>query len=434
MNSPRALAARIIARVLTDGTSLTDSFAEGLPNKIDSRDRGFIQELCYGVIRWYEPLKRICSYLLKKPLKANDQDIYALLLIGLYQFVYLKTADYAAINETVQAAKELKKNWAAALINGVLRSFQREQTGLLKKLPKEVQYAHPAWLIKKLQQAWPENWQAIIEANNQAPLMSLRVNQLKNSRDDYLQKLKNKAIAAESSPFSRVGILLNETCNVYELPGFIDGAVSIQDTAAQLAAFLLMLEPAQNVLDACAAPGGKLTHILETQPDLLTCVAVDQDRDRLGKVEENLTRLNLVRENVKLVCANAQDFKTRWQGEQFDRILLDAPCSGTGVIRRHPDIKLLRREQDIPKLAKRQLELLLGLWPLLKSKGILLYATCSVLPEENQDVIHQFLSQQFDAREDIIDAEWGIACRVGRQILPKAQSNDGFYYARILKK
>ena len=435
MNNSRAIAAQIITRVLTKGASLTDSFAESLPSKIDSRDRGFIQELCYGVIRWYEPLKKLCAYLLKKPLKPNDQDIYALLLMGLYQFIYLKTADYAAINETVQAAKALKKNWAAALINGILRSFQRQQSTLLKKLSVEVQYAHPHWLLKKLQQAWPENWQAIVDANNQAPTMSLRVNQLRSSRDNYLQKLKEKAIAAEPSVFSKVGILLNEKCSVYELPGFMEGEVSIQDTAAQLAAFLLRLKPKLNVLDACAAPGGKFAHILETQPDLLSCVAVDHDKNRLSKIVENLERLKLGSEkNLQLICVNAQEFKNSWQGEQFDRILLDAPCSGTGVISRHPDIKLLRREQDIPKLAKRQLELLLGLWPLLKPKGILLYATCSVLPEENQDVIHRFLSQQSDAREDTIDAECGVACRVGRQIFPTAQSTDGFYYARILKK
>ena len=434
MTNPRALAAQIIARVLTEGVSLTEAFAQGLAGVSDSRDRGFIQELCFGVIRWYGPLRQICSYLLKKPLSVSDQDIYALLLIGLYQFIYLKTAAHAAVHETVQAAKELKKNWAAPLINGVLRSFQRQQVGLLKKLSPEAHYAHPRWFIKKLQQAWPQDWQAIIEANNQAPPMSLRVNRLKGSRDSYLQKLQEKAIAAEPSAISAVGILLNEPCNVYGLPGFSAGEVSIQDTAAQLAAFLLMLQPKQCVLDACAAPGGKFSHILETQSDLQTAVAVDQDKIRLSKVAENLARLQLMSAKAKLICAKAQEFKTSWQGELFDRILLDAPCSGSGIIRRHPDIKLLRREEDIPKLAKQQLELLLALWPLLKPNGILLYATCSVLPEENQHVIHRFLAQQPDAKEDIIEAEWGVACQQGRQIFPQIHGTDGFYYARLLKK
>jgi 16S rRNA (cytosine967-C5)-methyltransferase len=434
MNNPRALAAQIISRVLTEGVSLTEAFSQGLPGVSDSRDRGFIQELCFGVIRWYAPLKKICSYLLKKPLGSSEQDIHALLLIGLYQFIYLKTADHAAVHETVQAAKALKKNWAAPLINGVLRSFQRQKATLLEKLPKEVYYAHPHWFIKKLQKAWPEEWQAIIEANNQAPPMSLRVNQRKGSRESYLQKLKEQAIAAEPSTLSCVGITLDETCNVYGLPGFLEGEVSVQDTAAQLAAFLLVPQPGHNVLDACAAPGGKFAHILETQPDLQACVAVDQDKTRLNKVAENLARLKLARDNVQLICAKAQTFKTHWSGGQFDRILVDAPCSGSGIIRRHPDIKLLRREEDIAKLAQQQLGILLGLWPLLKPNGMLLYATCSVLPEENQQVIHRFLAQQADAKEESIDAEWGVACQHGRQIFPQPRGSDGFYYARLLKK
>ncbi|MDQ8039230.1 MAG: 16S rRNA (cytosine(967)-C(5))-methyltransferase RsmB, partial [Rickettsiella sp.] len=316
----------------------------------------------------------------------------------------------------------------------VLRSFQRQQTVLLKKLPKEIQYAHPQWLLKKLKEAWPENWQAIIQANNQSPLMSLRVNRLKNSREDYLQKLKDNLIEAKSSAISSVGILLNETCKTHGLPDFAEGNVSIQDTAAQLSAFLLKLQPKQTVLDACAAPGGKFTHILETEVDLKTCVAIDKDENRLKKVEENLLRLKLNHDNIQLICANAQEFKTQWQGEQFDRILLDVPCSGTGVIRRHPDIKLLRREQDISKLAKQQLELLLGLWPLLRSSGLLLYVTCSILPEENQDVVQRFLLQQPDSMEDIINAEWGVACKMGRQVFPQDQGTDGFYYARVQKK
>lgn len=433
MNNPRALAAQIIARVL-GGASLTNAFAEGIPNTVESRDRGFIQELCYGVIRWYEPLRQVCSYLLKKPLNANDSDIYALLLIGLYQFIYLKTAAHAAVHETVQAAKDLKKNWAAPLINGVLRAFQRQQIGLLKKLPSEAHYAHPRWLMKKLQQAWPQDWQAIIEANNQAPPMSLRINRLKISRDDYLAKLQAKAIEVALSAISDVGIILDETSNVYGLPGFSEGEVSIQDTAAQLAAFLLMLQPKQRVLDACAAPGGKFAHILETQPDLQMAVALDQDKTRLTKIEENLSRLRLMRDGVKLVCTKAQMFKASWKGEPFDRILLDAPCSGTGVIRRHPDIKLLRREEDIDKLAQQQQELLFSLWPLLKPGGILLYATCSVLPEENQGVLQRFLRQQSDAYEHRIDEKWGVACEVGRQIFPQIHGTDGFYYARLQKK
>lgn len=434
MPNPRTLAAKIISHVLTDRISLTQAFAKELDAVDNSRDRGFVQELCYGVMRWYEPLRKISTGLLRKPLSTNDQDINALLLIGLYQFIYLKTAAHAAIHETVQVAKDLKKSWAVPLINAVLRSFQRQQMALLSKLPREAHYAHPTWFIKKLQQAWPTHWEAILAVNNQIPTMSLRVNCLETSRDKMLEKLEAKGIVAKPSPISELGIILDKACNVYELPGFSMGEISIQDTAAQLAASLLMLESKQHVLDACAAPGGKLAHILETQLDLACCVAIDQDKDRLRKVTDNLTRLKLMCDNVQLICSKVQAFKTSWQGEKFDRILLDAPCSGTGVIRRHPDIKLLRRENDIAKLAEQQFELLSALWPLLKPKGILLYVTCSVLPDENQLVLQRFLSQQSDAKEYSINVDWGIACSIGRQIFPQTQGTDGFYYARLLKK
>jgi 16S rRNA (cytosine967-C5)-methyltransferase len=433
MLNSRALSAQIISRVVTEQRSLTEAFAKDLAAGADSRDRGFIQELSYGVIRWNEPLKQICSYLLKKPLGMHDQDIYALLLIGLYQFIYLKTAAHAAIHETVQAARALKKEWAVPLINGVLRSFQRQQVALLKKLPQKAHYAHPHWLIERLQQAWPERWQTILDINNQAPTISLRVNALQNSPANYLQKLNAKQITATLSSLSEVGITLTDTCHVVSLPGFAEGEISIQDTAAQLAAFLLMLQPQQHVLDACAAPGGKLTHILETQPNLHTCIALDHDKNRLQKVADNLSRLKLDQSNVQLICNTVQAFRTTCRDATFDRILFDVPCSGTGVIRRHPDIKLLRREQDIAKLAEQQFELLSALWPLLKPNGLLLYVTCSVLPEENQDVLQRFLSQQSNAKESPIEATWGVACRIGRQIFPTAHGTDGFYYARVLK-
>lgn len=433
MSNSRAIAAQIISRVLSENVSLTDAFTEDLKDINNSRDRGFIQELCYGVIRWYMPLKQLSAYLLKKPLSPVDQDINALILIGLYQLNYLKTSPHAAVHETVQAARGFGKKWAVPLINGVLRSFQRQQVSLLKKLPKDLHYSHPTWLVKKLKLAWPHEWQAIIIANNQAPPMSLRINLLKSTVEDYMQKLKGKDISSKLSNLSKAGIILDESTAVLKLPGFLEGEVSIQDTAAQLAAFLLMLQPGQRVLDACAAPGGKTSHILEAQPDLLSCVAVDQDALRLNKVNDNLSRLKLSDARVQLLCAKAQELKNNWKGDLFDRILLDAPCSGTGVIRRHPDIKLLRREVDIAKLAEQQYQLLTGLWPLLKTNGILLYVTCSVLPEENSDVLHRFLSRHADAKEHFIDAAWGVACPIGRQIFPQIQGPDGFYYAILHK-
>jgi 16S rRNA (cytosine967-C5)-methyltransferase len=264
--------------------------------------------------------------------------------------------------------------------------------------------------------------------------MSLRVNFLKISRKDYAQKLKNKGISGSLSELSPNGIILEESCPVINLPGFMEGEISIQDTAAQLAASLLLLEPGQKVLDACAAPGGKTTHILELQPDLVKCIAVDSDAIRLNKVKQNLDRLSLAGTKIQLIAAKAQDLKTIWKEGLFDRILLDAPCSGTGVIRKHPDIKLLRREEDIFKLVEHQYQLISNLWEMLKPNGILLYVTCSVLPEENSDLIMRFLSQHSDVKEEVIDETWGITCPIGRQILPQIHGPDGFYYARLRKR
>lgn len=434
MPNSRAIAAQIISHILKERISLKDALAAGINANIESRDRAFIQELCYGVIRWYAPLRQLCSFLLKKSLSVADQDVYALLLIGLYQLNYLRTSPHAAVHETVQAARELHKAWAVPLINGVLRSFQREKASLVKKLPRDCHFAHPDWLIKKLQQAWPNEWQAILAANNHLPPMSLRVNLLKVTRKDYAKKLKDKDITGNLSELSQAGIILDESCPVLKLPGFMEGEVSIQDTAAQLAASLLLLEPGQTVLDACAAPGGKTTHILEVQSDLVSLVAVDQDAVRLNKVKDNLNRLRLVDTKVQLLCAKAQNLKSIWKGDLFDRILLDAPCSGTGVIRKHPDIKLLRREEDIAKLVEQQYQLLSSLWELLKPNGILLYVTCSVLPEENNEVLHHFLSHYTDVKEEVINETWGVACPIGRQIFPKIHGPDGFYYARLRKR
>lgn len=433
MSNSRAIAAQIISRVLKEKMSLKDALSQGVNANINSRDRAFIQELCYGVIRWYAPLRQLCAYLLKKPLNASDQNVYALLLIGLYQLNYLRTSPHAAVHETVQGARELNKLWAVPLINGVLRSFQRQKASLLKKLPKDSHFAHPDWLIKKLQQAWPNEWQTILAANNHLPPMSLRVNLLKIKRKDYIQKLKDKGITGHLSELSATGIILDESCPVIKLPGFMEGEVSIQDTAAQLATSLLLLKPRQTVLDACAAPGGKTTHILESQSDLLSCVAVDSDAIRLSKVKDNLNRLNLSDTKVQLLCAKAQNLKSIWKEGLFDRILLDAPCSGTGVIRKHPDIKLLRREEDIAKLAEQQYQLISSLWEILNPNGILLYVTCSVLPEENSDVLMRFLSHHADAKEEVLDGTWGVACSVGRQIFPQIHGPDGFYYARLRK-
>jgi 16S rRNA (cytosine967-C5)-methyltransferase len=419
----RTQAAKILVEILQQQRSLSAVLGDKLAKQLQTQDKGFIQELCYGVLRWYEQLAAITKLLLERQLKAKDSDIYALILIGLYQLLHLQTPAHAAINETVQAARELKKVWAAGLINALLRRFQREQTDLLNAIQKEntARYAHPCWLLKSLQQAWPDQWEAIVIANNQRPPLTLRVNQLKTTRDDYLKLLEQHKIAAQIIEQTSHGIMLAEPCDVTKLPHFAEGFVSVQDAAAQLAAELLELKPGQRVLDACAAPGGKTAHILETETHLEELVVIDIEERRLERIKENLKRLSF-ENKIKLVCADAAQAQSWWDGKLFDHILLDAPCSATGVIRRHPDIKFLRRPKDIQHLAEIQKQLLNNLWPLLKPNGMLLYATCSVLPPENHLQIQQFLATHTDA-EKLME----------QQIFPGENSMDGFYYAKIAK-
>ena len=422
MNS-RAQAANVLYAVLASGKNLEYGLA-----KI-KQDKAFVQELCFGVCRYYHQLDAIAKRHLKKPFAKKDFDIYALLLVGIYQLLYLDTEDFAALNETVEASKQLKKKWASGLLNAVLRNILRNKdaiTSSLKDNPVS-HFSHPEWLINKLKKAWPKHWQAILEANNQRAAMTLRVNQQKGSRDDYLARLKDNNIQATASQLSENGITLEKAIDVYKLPNFEEGAVSVQDEAAQLAAEILAPQPGDVILDACAAPGGKTCHLLEIQPDI-TLTAIDNDEQRLTRVKENLDRLQL---NANIITGDACQPASWARGMTFDKILLDAPCSATGVIRRHPDIKLLRRETDIKQLKKTQLTMLCALWPLLKKGGCLLYTTCSVLPEENDQVIKRFLDQTPSTRATPLGAGWGIVTCYGKQLLPSP--TDGFYFCLLVK-
>lgn len=428
MHKLRFLAARIINAV-TDGQSLTDLLERELANLPDPRDRAWLQATTYGTCRLYSRLDVLLSFLLKKPMQAKDGDVHALLMVGLYQLIAMRTPEHAAVAETVQAANHLKKPWAKALVNAVLRNFLRNRDALVKKVDDDPEgyFAHPSWWINEIKKVWPNNWEMILSANNSHPPFALRVNIQMLSRVAYQQKVPQAHIIPET----KSGLILDQPLPIDRLPGFTAGEVSVQDGAAQLAALLLKLEPAQHVLDACAAPGGKLTHILELEPHLASCTAVEKDHNRLTSIKENLARLHL---KANLHCADVVFPKTWWDGQIYERILVDAPCSASGVIRRHPDIKLLRQPQDIRALAKIQLEILNALWPLLAPKGLLLYVTCSIFPDENNKVIATFLAQHPDAAEDKLMVDWGLACAYGRQILPGMHEMDGFYYARLLKK
>ena len=423
--NPRATAALILERVIYGGTSLSQLLVDGDDN-IDP----LVKDLCFGSLRWHERLTTILDQLLSKALKAKDKDIECLLRVGLYQVLYQNTPEYAAVNETVAAVKGLKKPWAVKFVNGVLRTFLRRKDELLLEADKieSARYAFPVWLIKSIKMAWPDQWQSILEESNLRAPMTLRVNLSEISRDKYLEQLAEEDIQAQPHALIGSAVILDKPSSVFELPGFNEGHVSVQDAAAQLSATLLDCLPGMRVLDACAAPGGKTGHILEHTKDL-DMVAIDNSELRLLRIGENLERLGL---EADIVLSDAGDTGA-WSKAGFDRILLDAPCSAAGVIRRHPDIKVLRREDDIEQLHEQQMRLLNNLWAMLRPGGRLLYATCSIFPAENVAVVKEFMDNNPTAKHQPIDAEWGLTQEYGRQVLPGTDAMDGFYYAIIEK-
>jgi 16S rRNA (cytosine967-C5)-methyltransferase len=429
VTNPRAVAAQVLAELLSKGKSLAMLLPPAV-DRIDEKDRGLLQELCYGVARLSPQLSGVIDQLLKKPLREKDSDVYALLLIGAYQLSYMRVPDHAAMSETVEAAKQLNKIWAKGFINGVLRQYSRRREILENNLSDAASNAHPQWLFDEIQQQWPDYLAQIIQANNTPAPMTIRVNIKHQSRSEYLERLSAAGITAKACLYADTGITLDEPTEVALLPGFIDGHCSVQDESAQLSANLVLQNKPRKVLDACCAPGGKTGHILETSIDI-DLDAIDIEANRLVRVEENLTRLKVT---ANLITANAADIAAWWDGEFYDAILLDAPCSATGVIRRNPDIKMLRKPEDIVKLAALQQSLLNALWQCVKPGGIFVYATCSILPMENANNVESFIAAHTDAEEVLINANWGIKQSVGRQILPSITGPDGFYYACIQKR
>jgi len=431
MTNLRKLAATVLSKVVKDGQSLTVALDNILETVAESKDRAFIQALCYGVVRHYHRLDYILQQLLAKPLRNKDTDIKMLLLMGLYQLQYMRVKSHAAVSETVSAAK--KKSWAKSLINGVLRQYIREQEQLEAQADKTQVSAtsHPEWLINKINADWPEQTENLLLENNQQPPMVLRVNLAQSNQQAYLKLLLENDIQAQGSPFCDSAIVLQQPVAVEKLPGFAEGMVSVQDTAAQLAAELLDVKAGQRVLDLCAAPGGKTAAILERQAGPVSMLAVDIDEARLSRVTDNLQRLKL---KADVLAGDAAKPNEWVEGQTFDRILVDVPCSALGVIRRHPDIKILRRETDIVELQAVQQQILSAAWDLLVPGGVLVYATCSVLKQENEQQIETFLSSHSDAEELLIDAEWGLKRPFGRQVLTGNKGMDGFYYAKMVKR
>lgn len=430
--SPRLLAALAVASVVHEGRSLS-TVLPPLEARCAVRDRALLAELSFGTIRWYLRLEALLALLLERPLKPRQAKLKALLLVGFHQLLNMRIPAHAAIHETVAAATALGEPHAKGLLNGVLRNLDRRRDELLLRIASDpvAATAHPAWLLNRLNQAWGDAAPGLFDANNGHPPFTLRIDRRRISREDYLQQLAAAAIEADPGSLSTTAITLTTACPVTRLPGFEQGLVSVQDEAAQLAATLLDPQPGERLLDACAAPGGKSAALLEWQPQLAELVALDIDQERLQQVSDNLQRGGL---KATLITADALDLASWWDGRPFDRILLDAPCSATGVIRRHPDIKLLRRPTDIAPLASRQRALLEALWPTLVAGGQLLYATCSVLPAENEAVVAGFLADHPDAQARPLPISGSVITAIGCQLLPTLDGPDGFYYAMLHKR
>lgn len=417
----RAAAARVVAGVAA-GRSLADSVGPAVASFTD-RDRALVQELAFGTVRWRLRLDAMLAHLMRHP--PTDGLVHAALAVGLYQILYTRVPEHAAVAATVAAVPDRSRG----LVNGVLRTALRKRAEIEAAVAghEAAVTGHPAWLLEMLRRDWPDHWKAIVEADNIPAPMTLRVNARRTTRDDYLDRLDESGIEARPLVHAPEGVELASSCDVRSLPGFDAGFVSVQDGAAQLAAGLLDVDTGMRVLDACAAPGGKACHALERVAGL-SLVAVEADPDRVGRIHENLTRIGSTAEVVLGDATHPSDW---WDGGHFDRILVDAPCTGTGVIRRHPDIRHLRRASDVAPMTERQLALLEALWPTLAPGGRLLYATCSMLRAENDGVIDAFLERRPDARVEPIAAAWGLATGHGRQVLPGEDGMDGFHYAGL---
>lgn len=427
----RPAAIAILNDVLGGGRSLSAAVPDRLGAVRDPRERALARELATGVVRHLPSLRHLLRGLLDNPLRHSEGHLEGVLLLGLYQILHTRVPPHAAVHETVRLAGT--RAWRRGLANAVLRRAAAERDALLAGLAHtpdvEARYDHPRWMIERLHADWPGQWEVIVAANCARAPMTLRAARRAGGRTACLQALREADLAATAHPVAPDAIVLHEPVGIDALPGFADGAVSVQDAAAQLAVPLLDLGPGMRVLDACAAPGGKTSQISDVEPCLRELVAVDVDPDRLARAEENIARTG---GNARLVAADASDPGGWWDGAAFDRILVDAPCSGSGVVRRHPDIKLHRRATDLDDLDERQSALLDAAWSMLAPSGRLVYATCSVLLREGPRQMARFLERHHDAEP--IEFSGGRACGPGRQVLPGENDMDGFFHACVSKK
>jgi 16S rRNA (cytosine967-C5)-methyltransferase len=430
----RAAAARAVHAVVESGRSL-DAELRNLEDKVREADRALFRNLAFGTIREHFRIREWVDALVARRPRRRDRIVESLIAVGLFQLTGTRIPDHAVVSATVSAARDLRQQSYAGLINAVLRRFIREDMAQQEPASDAARYNHPEWMLQRLARDWPDDYRDILEAGNGRAPMWLRVNTRAGSLANYLERLAAAQLDFAITPGLPQAVLLSEPVPVGALPGFAEGHVSVQDGAAQIAAAWLLADGAGRVLDACSAPGGKTAHLLELGGDAIELDAVDIDAERLAATAENLDRLGL---EARLFAAAAEDSAAWWDGRQYDRILLDAPCSASGVIRRHPDIKLLRRDSDIPVLAATQASLLEALWPLLRPGGRLLYVTCSAFAAENEAVVTAFLEKTSDAGPDSLLPNNNIRALMhargsGFQLLPGTRGMDGFYYAGLNK-
>jgi len=426
----RAAAARVVAGVVR-GRSLAD-LLPAWRERLKERDGALLAELTQGTCRWYYRLDFLLQQLLERPFRDRALELHTLLLIGLYQQLFTRIPPHAAVAETTEAARLLGQRWATGVVNGVLRRFQRERERLLARVPAEpmARFSQPEWFIEAMERAWPEQASSVLEGLLLRPAFTLRVDLSRTTLPEQARRLAAAGVPSRPVPGVPSALMLERAVPVSELPGFAEGLVSVQDAGAQLAAGFLDLQPGMEVLDACAAPGGKTGHLLEQVADL-RLVALDVDETRLERVRQNLRRLG---REALLEVGDAARPAGEWAARRYHRILADVPCTATGVMRRHPDIRLLRRVGDVAALAARQQRIVDVLWRLLRPGGKLLYATCSLLPEENELQVQAFLDRWRDASPLPLESPLGTPAGPGLQLLPVTRETDGFYYALLEKR
>ena len=423
----RVVATRVLDAVLHQGRSLKAELAPALPTLSDPRDRALVEAICFAVLRQPARFEAALSAWMSKPLGYRDGELKALLFAGLAQLDPLKLPAHAALASTVDAARAIGRTHQAGLVNALLRRAQREG------IPAgDARAQWPTWLRERIVRDWPEQQDEIFEESAAEPPMWLRVNARRTTPADYLARLESAGITAHADENARDALRLDTPLAVTGLPGFADGDVSVQDASAQLVADALSPAPGARVLDACVAPGGKAAHLLERDATLRLS-AIDIDAHRLARVQENLSRLRLGG-SVQLAVVDAAETSAWWDGVPFDAVLLDAPCSATGIVRRQPDVLQHRRATDLDALTATQARLLDALWKTVAPGGVLLYATCSILKAENEAQVEAFLARTPDAKAEALDPRFGHEAGVGRQRLPGEMGYDGFYYARLRKR